>query len=200
MELKHSLAALDIIQLSSLSCVLSPGADHLPGVLAEIKTATPHVRITFDPNARPRAANDDAHAAQMRHRINQLVALSDLVKVSDEDLEWLSPGTEPSKTAATWSQQGPSLVVLTRGAEGAKAFINGELVADTTGVTVDVVDTVGAGDTFLAWLIRSIVEDFQNQIPQSPAEILTMLQQAARAAAITCSRKGCVPPLRSEVL
>lgn len=199
-ELEESLRGLDVLQMSSLSCVLSPGADRLPAVLRNLKNDDSSLTVCFDPNARPRAAKDDRHAQQMKDRVIELVKLSDLVKVSDEDLEWLTPQASPEETARVWSQLGPQLVVLTRGSAGAMAFQSGDLVSAVPGVETSVVDTVGAGDTFMAWLLRGIVEDHANRIPQMPEHIEKLMAQAAAAAAITCSRKGCNPPLRSEVI
>lgn len=199
-ELRQSLLGVDVLQMSSLSCVLSPGADALPQVLRDLKEINNALVVCFDPNARPRAAKDDVHAQGMKSRIAELVTLSDLVKVSDEDLEWLTPDVSPEETAQAWSQQGPELVILTCGSAGALAFRSGRLICSVPGIKTSVVDTVGAGDTFMAWLLRGIVEDHANQIPAKPSDIELLLTQAATAAAITCSRKGCKPPLRSEVL
>jgi fructokinase len=199
-ELLHAFSGLDVLQLSSLSCVLSPGADYLPQVLAEIRENNPAMLLTFDPNARPKAATSDGHANQMRQRIEDLIPLVDLVKVSDEDLEWLHPEISPQNAAATWSSLGPKLVVLTQGSEGATAFLNGQQIAHFKPEPISVIDTVGAGDTFMAWLIRGIVEDHGMNIPTDANSVDVLLREATKAAGITCSRKGCNPPQRAEVL
>ncbi len=199
-ELDTVFADLELLQLSSLSCVLSPGAKYLPAALEKVKNTNPKLIITYDPNARPRAAADENAAEQMRQRIESLVPFADLVKVSDEDLEWISPDREPHVVAAEWSLRGPQLVVLTRGEKGSQAFKDGIEYAATIIHALPMVDTVGAGDTFMAWLIRSIVEDHELTIPTVVEDISKMLREASKAAAINCSRKGCQPPSRDEVL
>ena len=136
----------------------------------------------------------------MRARALALVPLADLVKVSDEDLAWIAPDAPPTATAMRWSTLGPRLVVMTKGAEGAAAFVSGVKVAEVPIHRLPLVDTVGAGDTFMAWLLRSVVVDHGVSIPVEPAAVTTMLELAANAAAINCSRAGCVPPTAAEVL
>jgi fructokinase len=128
-----------------------------------------------------------------------MVQVSDLVKVSDEDLFWLKPGVDPSESARVWSTQGPKLVVLTLGANGSKAFSEGTEIASVSGEKTNVVDTVGAGDTFMAWLVAQIAHDYDSRIPSNSAEVTSLLQTASKAAAITCSREGCKPPYAGEL-
>ena len=197
-ELTQSFDGLSILQISSLACVLPPAAGLLPQAIHRAKQQG--ALISFDPNARPAAAASAAEADDMRAAIEKLVALADLVKVSDEDLSWIREGENPSDVAAAWSSQGPQLVVLTCGADGARAYQHGKEVAIVPIHSLPVIDTVGAGDTFMAWLLRGIAQDHRGSIPTDVNAITTLLQQSAKAAAITCSREGCVPPTRDEVI
>jgi fructokinase len=199
-EMEQAFRDVHLLQLSSLSCVLSPGADYLPEALHTLRENSPGIVITYDPNARPKAATDAKHGHLMKERIEQLIGLANLVKVSDEDLEWIAPQFSAEVVAADWSLRGPSLVVLTRGEQGSIAFCNGKEIASTKIHSLPMVDTVGAGDTYMAWLIRSIVEDHNFDIPTEPSAVTLMIEQASKAAAINCSRKGCQPPQRNEVL
>ncbi len=196
----QGLSAYKVIQIGSLTSVLEPGSSALLARLRELKaSATPPV-ITFDPNARPKAVKSVDEAQQVRSRVSEFLTIADFVKVSDEDLDWLNPGVAALDSAQIWSTVGPKLVVMTRGSEGAIAFCDGKVVASTPGVKVDVVDTVGAGDTFMAWLLRSLVEEYAANIPLDTEAVTAMLTQSAAAAAVTCSRKGCNPPRREEIL
>ncbi|MEY3407723.1 MAG: hypothetical protein RL038_784, partial [Actinomycetota bacterium] len=191
------LEEMDAVQIGSLTTVIEPGSTAIRTKLLELQALPNRPLISFDPNARPNAARDGADADRMRETIASVVQVADLVKVSDEDLQWFAPKVEPIETAKAWSQAHPKLVVMTQGGDGAIAFVNGEAVAQTPGVKVAVVDTVGAGDTFMAWLLTGVLQS--ETFPTTPAEIQPLLEKAAAAAAITCSRKGCNPPFAAEL-
>jgi len=154
--------------------------------------------ISLDPNIRPGFITD---AARHRARIDRMIAMSDIVKMSDEDLEWF--GMPDMETAArTWLGQGPSLVVFTRGARGAIGFSR-EHTVEVDGVAVTVADTVGAGDTFNAGILASLKRDNvltkQAMKTLSAEAIGNALRLGAKAAAITVSRPGANPPWASEI-
>ncbi|MBU2485075.1 MAG: carbohydrate kinase [Alphaproteobacteria bacterium] len=154
--------------------------------------------ISLDPNIRPGFITD---AAKHRARIDRMIAMSDIVKMSDEDLEWF--GMPDMETAArTWLGQGPSLVVFTRGARGAIGFSR-EHTVEVDGVAVTVADTVGAGDTFNAGILASLKRDNvltkQAMKTLSAEAIGNALRLGAKAAAITVSRPGANPPWASEI-
>lgn len=190
------LAGFDAVQIGSLTTVIEPGSSALMGAITKLRASSNHPLISFDPNARPKAAVDDEDANRMRSIISLLVDLSDLVKVSDEDLEWFNADVPAYETARVWSTRTPKLVVMTRGSEGAVAFANGAEIATVPGVKIKVEDTVGAGDTFMAWLLAQIL---QSGVPANDSEMKEILSKSAQAAAITCSRKGCNPPFATEV-
>ena len=134
--------------------------------------------------------------------VERLVALADVVKVSDEDLGLIYPGATALDIASRWLDAGARLVVITRGSGGAEAFRQGERIA-VPSLPVTVVDTVGAGDTFQAALIAGLAE---RGIWNGPAldaleaeQVRSLLAFAGAAAALTCSRRGAEPPRRSEL-
>lgn len=198
-ELNQLSNQFAVVQIGSLSAVLDPGADLLRSAVSQLKSGSNPPLITYDPNARPSAAQNGSQAELMRTRIQNMVELADLVKVSDEDLVWLKPGMDPIESARQWSNEGPQLVVLTRGSKGSKAFRHGQEISSIDGEKIDVVDTVGAGDTFMAWLVALIVLKFSCAIPTSSEKITSLLSTASKAAAITCSREGCKPPYANEL-
>ena len=179
----------------SLAAVLQPAHDVLIPWIAEAKNSG--TLIAYDPNARPSAVSP-SEADQIRQRISRLVSISNVVKVSDEDLEWINPAVEPAKQATKWSTQGPELVVLTKGANGASAFRNGLCIANVPGVKTNVIDTVGAGDTLMAWLVSGLLS-FETQLRFNAGSVESVVHRAVRAAAVTCSRAGCQPPTLADL-
>jgi len=190
----------EVIQIGSLSAVLEPGSEKLLRKLQKLKMTTHPPLITYDPNARPSAAKNDSDANRMKSRILEMVSISDVVKVSDEDLSWIDSNSKPFDTAKLWSEIGPSLVVMTKGAEGAVAFSKGLEIASVSGIEIQVVDTVGAGDTFMAWLVHQIANKFECKVPSGQAAITSLIETCVEASAITCSREGCKPPFADEVI
>jgi fructokinase len=126
-----------------------------PGCLATaalLDAYRPSATITYDPNIRPDLIADRDQAIE---RIDRLVERADVVKASDEDLRWIAPGSDPERTAQTWLASGPSIVAVTMGARGSFAMC----AAGTVRVDarpVQVVDTVGAGDSFMTGLIDAL--------------------------------------------
>jgi fructokinase len=140
----------------------------------------------------------------MRERVEEFVGLSHVVKVSDEDLAFLYPGEAPEAVCARWVEQGPGLVVLTRGPRGLAAWRQGREVIEVPGRPVEVADTVGAGDTITAGLLVGLGDAGAlgaagDIAGLSDGTVREILERAAVAAAITCSREGAQPPTRAEV-
>lgn len=183
----------------SLVSWLGPGVDD---VLAAWRAAhdAGDLTLSYDPNARPGTVPRE----EMRARVESFVALSHVVKVSDEDIAFLYPGESAGDVCARWSTAGPALVVLTRGPDGVAAWRGGRQVADVAGRRVTVADTVGAGDTVTAALLVGLgdagVLGAGGRIATlDDAAIGAILERAVAAAAITCSREGANPPTRDEV-
>lgn len=157
-------------------------------------------RVTMlDPNIRPGFIPDRARHAD---RIRRMVAMADIVKLSDEDLAWFGEAGSQPDIARAWLQRGPKLIVITQGEKGAVAYSRDHAVAiEPRRVTV--VDTVGAGDTFNAGILASLNE--QKLLSKSAVASLSQdaIRQAlvlgAKAAAVTVSRAGANPPWRHEI-
>lgn len=155
--------------------------------------------IAYDPNVRLRV---EPQVQRWRDALAWMLPRTHVLKISDEDLELLFPDAEPAQMAAAWLQAGVALVVLTRGARGAEAWAGPHhVVAAPAPVTV--VDTVGAGDTFQAALLTALAEQTLLSVDGlrglSPEPLEHALRFAARAAAITCSRRGADLPRRHEL-
>lgn len=189
-----------VLHVGSIATVLEPGADV---VLEAFRARRGRALLSLDPNARPAITPDRAGPLA---RVEELVALADVVKVSDEDLHWLHPGTDPVDTAARWATAGPGLVVVTRGGDGAVAVRPDGTTLEVPGVPVVVADTVGAGDTFSGVLIDTLIglgvhgpgsADALRGL--SDRDVLGAVMTAAVGAAINVSRPGADPPSRAEL-
>ncbi|MCR2784470.1 MULTISPECIES: PfkB family carbohydrate kinase [unclassified Microbacterium] len=186
-----------VVHTGSIAAVLHPGADTVEQALRDARRTA---AVTFDPNVRPSLITD---AADVRARVARLVALSDVVKVSGEDLDWLHPGRDHRDIAREWLRAGPALVVVTEGAAGSFA-VHAAGVVEAAAAPVAVVDTVGAGDTFMAALIAQLHArtgaDVRARIAGwDAADIAAVLVRSAAAAAITVSRPGADPPWAHEL-
>ncbi|MFI9274628.1 carbohydrate kinase [Kitasatospora sp. NPDC052896] len=191
------------LHTGSVAALLAPGAAR---VRAVVHGAPATATISYDPNLRPALLGGPE---QERPRVEGLVALSDVVKVSDEDLDWLYPGADAHAVAASWTHRGPLLVVLTEGAKGASAYWRHGR-HDLAATRVEVVDTIGAGDAFMSGLISGLLESgllgagrsglVSATSARQPAEALvTAMERAGRTAALTCARFSAEPPTRAEL-
>lgn len=155
--------------------------------------------IAYDPNIR---LNVEPQLEVWRTQIEWMLPRTQLLKVSDEDLRLVWPGLAPAEFAARALAQGVALVVVTRGGEGASGWTAAAQV-DVPQVKVAVVDTVGAGDTFqaalLTWLAEHDALAAASLAALSKDALAEALGFAARAAAITCSRRGADLPRRAEL-
>lgn len=157
-------------------------------------------RVTMvDPNIRPGFIKDEA---AYRTRVDRMMSLADIVKLSDEDLEWLIPEGDIDSRAAQVLAMGPKLLCITRGKDGATGYTNRGRV-DVGSERVTVVDTVGAGDTFNAGVLASLdqagVLDKDALANLHDDVIADALRLGAKAAAITVSRAGANPPWTHEL-
>jgi fructokinase len=189
------------LHTGSLATVLAPGRANVVD-LVEREHERGRVTVSYDPNVRPALLGD---TAQARPDIEHLVAMSDVVKVSDEDLRWLYPDRRDEEVVQNWLASGPALVVVTRGGAGVYAVSAG-LELRRAAVPIDLVDTVGAGDSFTSGLLDGLHRadliggarrDALATIDE--ATLGSVVDAAALIAAITCSRPGADPPTRAEV-
>lgn len=204
-DLEWQLPAADaspgaaVVHTGSIAAVLEPGASRVAKVLQAARgTAT----ISYDPNARPSLMGTPADALA---KVESVLALSDVVKVSDEDIEWLT-GMSPEAVAPQWLELGPKLIVVTRGGEGASAWTGDGRRVDIAAPRVTVADTVGAGDSFMGGLIDGLWSAgllgaaHRDRLAAVPTEVLEhVLARCARIAAITVSRAGANPPSSAEL-
>lgn len=188
-----------MIHTGSIATMLQPGAST---VLTAVEHARPTATISYDPNCRPTIITDVEYA---RSQAEKFVRLADVVKASDEDLEWLYPDRSVEESAKAWLELGPAIVVMTRGGDAPWGLCaSGESTAAIP--EVDVVDTVGAGDSFMSALLGAIVDreldgsGRRERLRQiGTGELRAILEAAAAAAAITVSRAGANPPSKSEL-
>ena len=179
-----------LLHIGTLATIIEPGAS----VLFKWAQSVAQVSlIVFDPNIRPAVLrNRDEYVK----KAEKWLSISSAVKVSDEDLNWLYPGKAIVKVVNQWLEVGVQLVVVTLGDKGIVAYRKNEQIS-VDAIKVDVADTVGAGDTVGAVLVEAIVN---NGLDKLTGEVLeTMLNRAAKAAAITVSRTGASPPSKEEI-
>jgi fructokinase len=189
------------LHTGSLATVLEPGRQNVQDLM-EREHQRGRVTISYDPNVRPALLGTPERA---RPGIERLVSLSDVVKVSDEDLHWLYPDRADEEVARDWLARGPVLVVVTRGGKGVHA-VTGDQEVHRPATPIDLVDTVGAGDSFTSGLLDGLRRadliggarrDALSAIDES--SLVSILDDASLVAAITCSRPGANPPTRAEV-
>jgi fructokinase len=196
------LEDLTHVHTGSIAATLEPGAS---AVLSTVQQARPGATISYDPNIRP-SLMGVAH--EVRAKVEQIVGLSDVVKASEEDIAWLYDGTPGPQILRLWWLLGPPLVVMTRGDGGALVGLSrtGELISIDASA-VEVVDTVGAGDSFMAGLLSGLLDagllggtQSRDRLRSaSLADVRPAVDRALACAAITVSRAGADPPHRAEL-
>jgi fructokinase len=179
-----------VLHIGTLVTMIEPGASALYDWAMQVAELAP---IVFDPNIRPSVQPDrDLYEAA----VEKWAALSAVIKVSEDDLAWLFPGQSIEDVANRWINDGAFLVVVTQGANGLMGYTSDGRV-EVPGIKVDVVDTVGAGDTVGAIVVEAMLT---HGLIELRGDLLrSVLARAAAAAAITCSRKGAQPPYKHEL-
>ena len=178
-----------VVHTGSVAAFLEPGADSVRGILH----STGAKEVTFDPNIRPALLGSPdvvfpVFAATAR--------ISTVVKMSDEDAAWLYPGLSADAVLQAVLALGPRLAAITLGSEGA-IISNSDHRVWIPAVSVDAVDTIGAGDTFMASLIHAVLDVGSEGLDRSTLERIG--SDAVRAAAITVSRAGADLPWAREL-
>jgi fructokinase len=202
-----------ILHVGSISSWTQPGCAAIAR-LAESVRDTGTALVSVDPNIRPMLAEGPVGDAlgndrpAVRARIDRLVAVADIVKVSAEDLSWLEPGmgTGPASlddAAARWAARGPALLILTDGAGPLRIARPGRPLLRRESPRVDVVDAVGAGDSLAAGLFAGLLETAVTtraalaELPDE--ELIRVVDDAMLVAALNCTRVGADPPTRKEL-
>lgn len=193
-ELDRIPAGTGWVHTGSLASWTSPGAELIEARLTELAATSV---VSFDPNIRPLLLDD--HRAAVA-RIERLVALSTVVKASAEDLEWLYPDEPIPDVLRRWRAAGPSLVVVTDGGRGAQVAAGDDQPFTVAARPVEVVDTVGAGDAFMAGLINALDGGgvLRTTAPDQ-AQVRPAIHEAIVVAALTCARAGANPPTGAEL-
>ena len=181
----------DTLHVGTLGLVFEPVAT----TIADLVEREHRKRLVMvDPNIRPSAVPN-------RSRLDRILAQSTIVKASDADVTWLYPELDLQSAARALLARGPALVVVTLGSEGAFGVCSGTQVR-AAAPSVDVVDTIGAGDAFgaalLAWL--SDHDRLDRDLHLDPEELRAALEFACLVASVTGTRAGANPPWRSELV
>jgi fructokinase len=188
-----------VAHTGSIAAFLDPGCLATAALLDAYR---PSATISYDPNVRPALISDHEQA---RTRIERLVERADVVKASDEDLNWIDPNHAPERVAETWLGLGPSIVAVTMGGQGAFAMCAAGTVR-VPALPVEVVDTVGAGDAFMTGLIDALWSlDLLGGAKRADLahisldDLQTVVRAAARVAALTVTRAGADLPDRAAL-
>ena len=197
-ELSRNLTEhASIFHIGSLG--LTGGEDALVWEAFAKKAKEQGVKVSLDPNVRASLINDPS---DYRARIARMMAMADILKLSDEDLEWLYEGVGPEQALeAMLSHTEAEVVVLTKGGEGSSIRHDGSWYDMPCHPLEQLVDTVGAGDTFMAsmlvWLTQN--EQLETLGSMSLSQKREMQAYAGQAAALNCQRQGCNPPWPNEL-
>ena len=190
------------VHTGSIAATLTPGASVVADTLREART---HATISYDPNARPTIMGD---ADGVRSHMERLIALSDVVKASEDDVEWLYAGQSLPDVMAAWGRLGPGLVVVTRGGDGVtyRVTSSGEVAAAPARVD-RVTDTVGAGDSFMAGLVSGLLDagllggaEARTRLAEAGlADVAGAIDRAMSSSAVTVVHAGAYAPTRDEL-
>ncbi|WP_108859634.1 carbohydrate kinase [Ruegeria sp. Alg231-54] len=197
-DMPKQLPTVSALYFGGISLACEPCADAYAALLERHGSDR---AVMLDPNIRPGFIKDQS---RYRTRLNRMIAQSDIVKVSDEDLDWIVPGPETlAEKVPLLLQAGPSVVIVTRGSDGASGYLVDGSETSVPVKAVEVVDTVGAGDTFnagvLAELDRAGRLTKANLRTLDPDVLRAALAKGADVAAITVSRAGANPPWAHEL-
>lgn len=188
--------AVKALHFGSISLIPEPGGSTIEALVAR---ESKRLVMSFDPNIRPTQVKDRrAYVA----RLGRMIAMTDILKISDEDIEWITGKRDFKAAARKWLKAGAKIVVVTKGGDGLEAFTAHDHIVQPA-VKVKVADTVGAGDTINAGLLAALHKarllDKKKLAAITESQLGAALAFAAKAAAITCSRPGADPPWAKEL-
>ena len=185
-----SISKPSLLHIGTLVTAIEPAASVLFEWASKVAKVAP---VVFDPNIRPAVMIDRTKYVK---QVERWISISNAVKVSDDDIYWLYPGQDLDKVAKRWLGMGPELIVVTFGDKGLAGYRKDSKIS-VDAKKVVVADTVGAGDTVGAILVEAIIEDGLDKLVNE--RLTSMLDRAAKAAAITVSRTGALPPSSDEI-
>jgi fructokinase len=194
----------DHVHTGSIAATVEPGGTQVVRAVRSLRQAA---TVSYDPNMRPSLM---ASPDLVRDRVEELIALADVVKASDEDLQWLYPGAFIPDILRRWESLGPGVTIVTRGAEGAVYAVRSSQATEVTTVparAAQVVDTVGAGDSFMAGLLSGLADsgfiggpDARRRLHLAGIDDLrAAVDRAMSTAGATVSRAGAYAPTRAEL-
>jgi fructokinase len=195
----QELPQCDALHVGSLGTVLEPGRTSVLDLVEQAWARD--VFLSYDPNVRAPLVADPVQAWR---DVESLAGRAHLVKLSVQDVEVLHPGADPGDIARSLLQgERTEIVLLTDGGSGATGFV-GDLTVSVPAFEVDLVDTVGAGDAFMAACLAVLYEDsaldhYGPGLPTDRGRLERMLRAVVEVAGITCSRPGAAAPTRSEL-
>jgi fructokinase len=188
------------LHIGSLALVMPPGADVLAGFARQARA---DATISYDPNCRPAVMG---RVPDARPRIEALLRVADVVKISDADLAWLRPGGDHEAFADELLSAGVSVVAVTYGADGSVVTGRRSPPRRVPAYRSRIVDTVGAGDSYMSTVLAGLGRrgllgaGRRDALAAAEAPVLIeVFDEASRAAALTCSRRGADPPTREEL-
>lgn len=199
-EVADAVGGVAALHVGSLAVTTPPGG----AVLRRLATRTrATATVSYDPNVRALLMGSPQETMAV---VEDVLAVADVVKASAEDVAWLQPGLDLVDVAAQWCARGPAVVVVTRGQEGAIAVGRQAGPVTCPGRRVDVVDTVGAGDSFMSALLAGLhrrdllgAARREQLAGLSAPELTAVVGEAVAAAAVTCSRLGADPPTLADL-
>jgi fructokinase len=198
-ELRQLSPGTELLHFGSIASWTLPGAARIADLVGELR-ASGGVLISYDPNVRPAVIGPRPRAVEL---VERNVRLSQVVKASREDLDWLYPELETGQVAGRWNALGPELVVVTGGADGATAYPRARPPVRRPGRPVHVIDTIGAGDAFTAGFLTGLVRRRLHRNGRiggiSDGTLADLLDEAILVSAITCERAGADPPRLDEL-
>jgi len=198
-EISRAPEATAVLHFGSIAAWTPPGDARILDLVQGARERG-DVLVSYDPNVRPGLLGDHGHGQRVAERA---VGLAHLAKASEDDIAWLYPGRALGEVARRWLGLGAAVVVITRSASGADVYTSDGLALHRPARDIVVVDTVGAGDSFTAGLIASLIRrDLYTpaRLARSPADQLAAaLDDAILVASLNCQRRGNDPPTLADL-
>jgi fructokinase len=193
-ELRRRPRDTAILHFGSIASWTPPGSKHIDEAVCDVRAGN-GVLVSYDPNVRPAVLGDPAKG---RHLVERSVRRAHVVKASREDLEWLYPSRSLDAVGRRWNALGPTLVVITDGADGAIAYRSDVEPLRRPGRSIELVDTIGAGDAFSGGLLNGLVRRDLHTPERlagiSDTELAECVDEAVLVSSLTCERAGADPP------
>lgn len=191
--------AAAVLHFGSIASWTAPGDARILELAGQMRDRG-DVLVSYDPNVRPGLLGDHRHGQRV---VERAIGLAHLAKASTDDVAWLYPDRSPDEVARHWLQLGAAVVVITSSADGAYAYTAQGGPVRRPALDITVVDTVGAGDSFTAGLIGSLIGRGQQapaDLARCPADQLSgALDDAILVASLNCERRGNDPPTAADV-